>query len=197
MRFWPQIGDLVVLLCSGCCSLVGPNQVPAFEWFTNKSSVLSLPHSNCESGSRPIKNWEVANMGAINVMEGVAYPKGVWPWANAMMSWGLSDAFRIPKVTMLAPAWKRLTATWFYLKHLTNIVSSYLWFVHDSDEPAVDVDDDVSLANAALVSVGLLLHATQNKVKTKLVAEIWTIVDVFGFIPIFHLEQSILSNEKK
>ena len=48
----------------------------------------------------------------------------------------------------------------------------HLRFVHDSDEPAVDVDDDVSLANAALVCVGLLLHATQNKVKTKLVAEI-------------------------
>ena len=48
----------------------------------------------------------------------------------------------------------------------------YLRFVHDSDEPAVDVDDDVSLANAALVRVGLLLNATENKVKTKLVAEI-------------------------
>ena len=48
----------------------------------------------------------------------------------------------------------------------------HLRFVHDSDEPAVDVDDDVSLANAALVRVGLLLHAAENKVKTKLVAEI-------------------------
>ena len=43
----------------------------------------------------------------------------------------------------------------------------HLRFVHDSDEPAVDVDDDVSLANAALVCVGLLLHTTQNKMKTR------------------------------
>ena len=48
----------------------------------------------------------------------------------------------------------------------------HLRFVHDSDEPAVDVDDDVSLAEAALVRVGLFLHAAKNKVKTKLVAEI-------------------------
>ena len=48
----------------------------------------------------------------------------------------------------------------------------HLRFVHDSDEPSVDVDDNVSLANAALVRVGLLLHTTENKVKTKLVAEI-------------------------
>ena len=52
-------------------------------------------------------------------------------------------------------------------------MSFCLWFVHDGDEPSVDVDDDVSLPDAALVRIRLLLNFAEHKVKTKLVAEIW------------------------
>ena len=67
----------------------------------------------------------------------------------------------------------------------------HLRFVHDSDEPAVDVDDDVSLANAALVRVGLLLHAAENKVKTKLVAEIiqMSFLSLSSLKSTFHINQ--------
>ena len=67
----------------------------------------------------------------------------------------------------------------------------HLRFVHDSDEPAVDVDDDVPLANAALVRVGLLLHATENKVKTKLVAESFpmSFLSLYSLKLAFHINQ--------
>ena len=67
----------------------------------------------------------------------------------------------------------------------------HLRFVHDSDEPAVDVDDDVSLANAALVRVGLLLHATENKVKAKLVAGIiqMSLLSLSYLKSTFHINQ--------
>ena len=58
-------------------------------------------------------------------------------------------------------------------------MSSCLWFVHDGDEPSVDVDDDVSLPDAALVRIRLLLNFAQHKVKTKLVAEIWIFLFTF------------------
>ena len=68
---------------------------------------------------------------------------------------------------------------------------SCLWFVHDGDEPSVDVDDDVTLANAALVRVGLLLHTTENKVKTKLVAEIiqMSLLFQYSLKLTFHINQ--------
>ena len=67
----------------------------------------------------------------------------------------------------------------------------HLRFVHDSDEPAVDVDDDVSLADAALVRVGLLLHATENKVKAKLVAGIiqMSLLSLSYLKSTFHINQ--------
>ena len=113
-----------------------------------------------------------------------------------MMSCGRSDAFKIPRVTMFAPAWNRLTATWQRKDHQFGqkqdiLHGIHLRFVHDSDEPAVDVDDDVSLANAALVRVGLLLHATKNKVKTKLVAEIiqMSFLSLSSLKSTFHINQ--------
>ena len=58
-------------------------------------------------------------------------------------------------------------------------MSSCLWFVHDGDEPSVDIDDDVSLPDATLVSIRLLLDSTKHQVKAKLVAEIWILIS-FG-----------------
>ena len=50
-------------------------------------------------------------------------------------------------------------------------MSSCLWFVHNGDEPSVDVDDDVALPDTALVRIRLLLNFAKHKVKTKLVTE--------------------------
>ena len=74
-------------------------------------------------------------------------------------------------------------------------MSSCLWFVHDGDEPSVDVDDDVALPDAALVRIRLLLNFAQHKVKTKLVAEMWIFYSLFadygGFLSFFYDEGTL------
>ena len=48
----------------------------------------------------------------------------------------------------------------------------HLRFVHDCDEPSVDVDNDVALPDAALVGGAALLNLTNDEVKTKLITGI-------------------------
>ena len=69
---------------------------------------------------------------------------------------------------------KKIPLVWTKIGYMLHGI--HLRFVHDSDEPAVDVDNDVSLPQATLVCVGLLLHSTKHQVKTKLVAEIFLLL---------------------
>ena len=67
-------------------------------------------------------------------------------------------------------------------------MSSCLWFVHDGDEPSVDVDDDVALPDTALVRIRLLLNFAKHKVKTKLVTEIWILDSLLQITVVFYNE---------